>query len=143
VEPLSIRSKRQRSKGSSNLPLPNNANLADQFKKLSKLYQASPVLPEDIWKAYSFHKIAGRLLHLDFEIEAHDTIACTKALSAVPGIGHSSVSMILQILQTGTTSRIHCLQKDPMRNAVKSMMAIWGVGRVTVSQKNSKRNVHG
>jgi DNA polymerase/3'-5' exonuclease PolX len=109
-----------------------NSKLAECFRKLSKSYQSSPVFPEDVWKAYHFHKIAGRLLSLDFDVVS-ETNFTMKCLKEIPGISNSTIAMIDEYLGTGTIGRIDRLQRDPMRIAMKNIMGIWGIGRATES----------
>jgi hypothetical protein len=109
-----------------------NAQLADHFLTMSKLYKSSPLMPEDIWKAYMFHKIAGRLLCLPFLV-SDEKMPLKKLLDQVPGLGNSTIAMIAEYIERGTISRIKWLKYDPTRIAMKNMMNIWGVGRVTVS----------
>lgn len=109
-----------------------NAQLADLFLTMSKLYKSSPLMPEDIWKAYMFHKIAGRLLCLPFPL-GEEQLPLKKLVDQVPGLGDSTMTMIAEFIERGTISRIKRLKYDPTRIAMKNMMNIWGVGRVTVS----------
>ena len=56
-----------------------------------------------------------------------------KLVDQVPGLGNSTMNMIAEYMERGTISRIKWLTYDPTRIAMKNMMNIWGVGRVTVS----------
>jgi DNA polymerase/3'-5' exonuclease PolX len=89
-------------------------------------------MPEDIWKAYMFHKIAGRILCLPFPV-GDSQMPLKRLIDQVPGLGNSTMAMIAEYIESGTISRIHWLKYDPTRIAMKNMMNIWGIGRVTVS----------
>ena len=108
-----------------------NTQLANLFLQMSKLYKSSPLMPEDIWKAYMFHKIAGRLLCLPFPV-GDEKMPLKRLVDQVPGLGNSTMSLIAEYMERGTISRIKWLKYDPARIAMKNMMNIWGVGRVTV-----------
>ena len=110
----------------------NNRKLSDLFRNVSKLYQSAPLWPEDVWKAYSFHKIAGRLRCLDFEIDEKN-MPLKKLLEDIPGIGNSTIFIIAEFLRHGRCFRVERRARDPVRIALRNIMAIWGIGRVTVS----------
>jgi hypothetical protein len=99
---------------------------------MSKLYKSSPLMPEDTWKAYMFHKIAGRLLCLPFPV-GDEKMPLKRLMDQVPGLGNATMVMIAEYIEKETISRIKWLTYDPTRIAMKNMMNIWGVGRVTVS----------
>ena len=111
----------------------HNLTISGLLEKISKLHQSSPLFPEDVWKAYSLHKMAGRLRNLNFEIQK-DTPGLKSKLKKVPGISQSILAMIFEYVHTGSISRLDLLQSDPLRMAMKRVMAIWGVGRATVSR---------
>jgi hypothetical protein len=111
---------------------PPNAELSEALLKLSKLYQGAPVLPEDVWKAYSFHKLAGRLQHLRVDLQADPSVLAS-SVKKIPGFSVSTIYMLKEFIQYGNIKRIQHLQNDPIRIAMRSMMSIWGVGRATVS----------
>jgi DNA polymerase beta palm/Fingers domain of DNA polymerase lambda len=113
---------------SSRKPFPNNVKCAEVFKQLSNLHQDMPLLDLDQWKSYCFRIAAGRLLHLDFEVDTDP--ATLRRLRGVKGFGKSVVDKIEEILNTGTVSRIHEFQHHPERVAMKKLTDIWGVGRV-------------
>ena len=100
------------------------------FEKMSKLHQSCPLLKIDLWKAYQFKVIAGRLRNINFEIANNPD--ALELLKGIKGIGASSREKIQEYLNTGSMSRIKEFEIDPKRVAMKKMMDIWGVGRVKV-----------
>ncbi|KAG7349136.1 DNA polymerase beta palm domain containing protein [Nitzschia inconspicua] len=121
--------KRQRlSSQSSRKSFPRNVKCAEVFKQLSNLHQDMPLLDMDQWKSYCFRIAAGRLLHLDFEVDSDP--ATLLRLRGIKGFGKSVVDKIEEILKTGTVSRIQEFQHHPERLAMKNLTDIWGVGRV-------------
>jgi DNA polymerase/3'-5' exonuclease PolX len=119
--------RRVRRKCEAQSPDKRNQKLADHFKKLSKLYQTAPIHDTDDWRAYSFSLTAGRLRLLDFD--ATDDPAALDRLSKTKGFGATTMSIIREFLQTGTSSRIKELENDENRVVMRRMMNIWGVGR--------------
>jgi Helix-hairpin-helix domain len=108
-----------------------NQKVADLFRTLSNLQQSCPLMEGDSWKAYSSRVVAGRIMHLDFEI-TNDRM-CFNRLLKVSGIGQRTVAKIQEYFERGTFDRIVEFEKDPLRVAMKNMMGIWGVGEKTVS----------
>jgi DNA polymerase/3'-5' exonuclease PolX len=117
--------KRQRTASSG---VPRNLEIAEFFLQLSKLYEQAPCLPYDEMKARQYHLIAGRLQKMDFEIDKDTPLA---AIRRIPIIGLTTAGMIKEIVDTGRLRRLEYLQKDPVRTALRNLMAIWGVGRAT------------
>lgn len=113
-----------------NLQFEQNKEIAEVFRILSNLHQSCPLLEMDQWKAYMFRIIAGRLTHLDFEIN-NDPQTLSR-LRKIKGIGSNSIDKIQEYLKTGALRRIGEFNTDPKRVAMKNMMNIWGVGRKTV-----------
>lgn len=109
----------------------NNQWIAEVFVTLSKAYEKAPLFPEEQWKALQFHRLAGRLQCLDFEVSGtRDDFA---KLKRIPGIGGSTLSMIQEILATGTLSRLQEFKTNPDRVAIRNLSGIHGIGKVTVS----------
>lgn len=121
----------QKRKGDA-VPLIRNKDLAEHFHRLSKSYQECPLFPEDVWKAYSFQVLSGRLRHIDFVVTNDPEIL--KRLKTVKGFGESSMQVITEYLATGSSNRMRELEMDKLRIAMKVMMNIWGVGRVRASE---------
>ncbi|CAB9505908.1 directed DNA/RNA polymerase mu [Seminavis robusta] len=111
---------------------PNNFLVMTKLRELSRLHQKCPLLKEDVWRGYTYDRAAGRIQNLDFEVTLDPTVQ--SMIARIHGIGPATQDKICQILQTGTIDRIQEFQKSPERNAMKVMMAIWGVGRVLASQ---------
>eukprot|EP00934_Nitzschia_sp_Nitz4_P000770 Nitzschia sp. Nitz4//scaffold13_size275219//131202//133337//NITZ4_000873-RA/size275219-augustus-gene-0.233-mRNA-1//1//CDS//3329536011//770//frame0 len=126
ADPLTVTTK---SKVSSNGSRRCNGRLAQQLVLLSKAYETASIYPEEEWKALQFHKLAGRLQSLDFDV------ACTtedmKKIRNLPGVGSSTIALIREILTTGTSTRLDELRNDPIRAAIRKMSCIHGIGRVT------------
>jgi DNA polymerase/3'-5' exonuclease PolX len=107
-------------------PFPKNVKCADIFKHLSNLHKEMQLTDMDHWKSYCFRIVAGRLLHLDFEVGTdHDTM---QRLKKIPGFGKGTLEKIEEILKTGTLERLRSFQDDPERMAMKSLTDVWGVG---------------
>ncbi|GAX27621.1 DNA polymerase lambda [Fistulifera solaris] len=124
--------RRLRRKCEAQSPDKRNQELADHFRKLSKLYQTAPIHDTDDWRAYSFSLTAGRLRLLDFEVtEDPDEL---ERLSKTKGFGATTMSIIREFLQTGTSSRIKELEHDENRVIMRRMMNIWGVGRAKATE---------
>ena len=109
-------------------PSLRNLIISDFFLKLSKIYEQTPYLPDDDMKARQYHLIAGRLQKIDFDIVSDTT---NQELKEIPFVGVSTAQMIREILQTNRLRRLEYLRKDPIRMAMRDLMAIWGVGRAT------------
>lgn len=109
-----------------------NVKLSELFRKIGKLHQECPLYENDDWKAYMFHLLGGRLRNLGFEV-THDPNAIVK-LEQTKGFGASSIQVIKEFLETGTSTRIRSFETDKLRVAMKAMMNIWGVGRVTATE---------
>jgi DNA polymerase/3'-5' exonuclease PolX len=107
-----------------------NRTLSELFRKLAKLHQECPLYANDDWKAYMFNLISGRLRHLDFEVE----LGVLDRVRRIPGFGASTMQIIEEFLQTGTSSRVREFETEPLRVAMKAMMNIWGVGRVRATE---------
>jgi len=105
-----------------------NLIISEFFLKLSKIYEQTPYLPDDDMKARQYHLIAGRLQKIDFDIVSDTT---NQELKAIPFVGVSTAQMIREIIQTNRLRRLENLRKDPIRMAMRDLMAIWGVGRAT------------
>ena len=120
-------------------PRKNNVELSEAFLELSKLYQSAPVFPEDIWKSYKYHKLAGRLQQLDFDILADPSTAISE-IRKISGFGPSAIGFVKEYIATGKIRRIENQRNQPFRIAMRNMMNIWGVGRATVS--NKLRSIH-
>lgn len=124
----------------SNNPLRNttrnpcrNAFLVRQLLRLSKAYEKASLFEEEQWKALQFHKLAGRLQCLDFEINQDNFTKTLSALRKVPGIGNSAIAIIEDILVSGSSRRAEFLENDPARVAMSRLQGIHGIGRVQVS----------
>jgi len=102
--------------------------VSEFFLKLSKIYEQSPYLPSDGIKARQYHLIAGRLQKIGFDILPHTT---NRELKEIPFVGVSTAPMIQEILRTNRLRRLEHLRTDPIRIAMRDLMAIWGVGRAT------------
>ena len=105
-----------------------NKEVADQFKTLSKLHQAMPLLDSDQWKAYTFRIVAGRIENLDFLID-NDPV-CQRRLRNIKGFGESVCNKIEECLVLGSIKRIQEFQNDDKRIRMQNLKEIWGVGRV-------------
>eukprot|EP00536_Pseudo-nitzschia_multiseries_P000545 jgi/Psemu1/282410/fgenesh1_pg.7_\ len=105
-----------------------NLGISQFFLKLSKTYEQTPYLPGDKLKARQYHLIAGRLQKIGFDIPPHIT---NRELKKIPFVGVSTAHMIQEILQTNRLRRLEHLQTDPIRIAMRDLMAIWGIGRAT------------
>jgi DNA polymerase/3'-5' exonuclease PolX len=112
-------------------PKARNVQLAELFKRLSTAYQVAPLFHKDEMRARSFHKIAGRLRHQHHEIEDEQTLW---KIAGVDLVGSTAIRMIREYLQSGSIARIHSLENDKTRIALKNIMGIWGVGRATVGR---------
>jgi hypothetical protein len=111
-----------------------NVKLAELFQQLGKLHQKCPLLEDDPWKAYCNNLISGRLRSLDFEIT--DDPQILERVGQIKGIGDRSVKKMIEYFRIGGFQRIKEFQTDPKRVAMKRIMYIWGVGRVTVRYVN-------
>jgi DNA polymerase/3'-5' exonuclease PolX len=107
---------------------PTNLELSKVFKELGNLHQECPLLPVDMWKAYCFRVVAGRIQNMNFKI----TLDTLDRLGKIKGIGASSLDKVREYLETGKLSRIKEFRTDSRRIAMKQMMDIWGVGRIKV-----------
>ena len=122
-----------------------NVALSQIFKKLSKAYQEAPLDPIDSWRAYSFATAASRLRALPFEIDSKESLQRAKKIK---GFGSSTFAIMYEFVEQKleddgeeesmtdkesgeqfTIRRLQDLRTDPQRQAVRTMMNIWGVGR--------------
>ncbi|GAX27163.1 DNA polymerase lambda [Fistulifera solaris] len=124
--------RRVRRKCEAQSPDKRNQELADYFKKLSKLYQTAPIHDTDDWRAYSFSLTAGRLRLLDFDVT--DDPDALERLSKTKGFGATTMSIIREFLQNGTSSRMKELESDENRVVMRRMMNIWSVGRAKATE---------
>jgi DNA polymerase/3'-5' exonuclease PolX len=129
-EPTTSRRTRQRKDDV--VAIIRNKDLSELFRKLSKLHQECPLFENDDWKAYTFQLLSGRLRHLDFEVK--DDPEILKRLKAIKGFGDSSLQIVKEYLQTGSSSRVREFETNKQRVAMKAMMNIWGVGRARASE---------
>ena len=114
--------------------LVHNQALSDFLLRLSKLYQSGPLHDADEWRAYSFSVTAGRVRCLDFSITEENAAALPR-LAQIKGFGESTLQVIREYLETGhTCTRLQELETDPQRVAMRTMMKIWGVGRVKATE---------
>ena len=120
-----------------------NRRLSEHFAELSKLYRNCAFDAKDEWKSYTFSVLSGRLLRLDFEIstetESIDRLRKTK------GFGKTSMCIIEQFLQEGTSQRLIEFDKDPKRRAMKVMIGkiTLAVSKVDVSHLRVLRHLGG
>ena len=107
-----------------------NLALSDLFRDLAKAYQSAPLEDDEPWKSLSFSTTAGRLLRLDFEVTS------ASQLDPIPGFGPSTIRIVREYFETGGTrcSRLDELRANPDRDAVRTMVKIWGVGPVKAKQ---------
>ena len=111
----------------------HNKQLAQVFRKLAKLLQEAPIQETDDWRAYMFSLIAGRLERIGFDIDFRDATKLQR-FRETKGVGDSTVNIAREFLETGSVSRIDELINDPDRVAMRTMMKIWGVGKVTATK---------
>lgn len=107
---------------------PRNLEVAQKFSTLSKLHQSMPLLNQDLWKAYCFRIVAGRLENLDFEVDTD--LVTQRRLRAIKGFGDSACEKIQECLDHGTIKRIQEFENDDDRKIMKNLKDIWGVGRI-------------
>lgn len=112
-----------------------NANLARELMRLSKAYDRGPLFQDEQWKALQFHKLAGRVQCLDFEINEDNFAQEIQRLKKVNGFGNSAIAAVQDILFHGRNFRAEYLESDPARLAISNLMGIHGVGRATVSME--------
>jgi DNA polymerase/3'-5' exonuclease PolX len=115
---------------------PINEELSDIFLQISKIYQKGQLDNDEDWKSYTFHKIAGRIRRMPFEITDEPEI--WKRLAKTKGLGDSSIDVIRDYIENGGSSRLNNLQACPKRRAVMQFMGIFDVGRVTARQLVAK-----
>lgn len=107
-----------------------NVALAEQLQRLSKAYENASLYEEEQWKALSFHKLAGRLQCLDFEITQDTFSKALPRLKDIPGFGNSVRAVVEDILVNGCCRQIEYLEQDPVRIAVGALSRVHGIGRV-------------
>jgi hypothetical protein len=112
-----------------------NAFLVEELLRLSKAYEKASLFEEEQWKALQFHKLAGRLQCLDFEINQDNFSKSVAALRKIPGIGNSVIAVVEDILVSGSSRRAEYLENDPARVAIGSLKCVHGIGRVQVSTR--------
>mmetsp|Transcript_24139 Transcript_24139/g.25908 ORF Transcript_24139/g.25908 Transcript_24139/m.25908 type:complete len:547 (-) Transcript_24139:17-1657(-) len=105
-----------------------NLEVAAKFSILSKLHQSMPLLNQDLWKAYCFRIVAGRLENLDFEVD--NDLVTQRRLRAIKGFGDSACEKIQECLNHGTIKRIQEFENDEGRKVMKNLKNIWGIGRI-------------
>lgn len=108
-------------------PVFRNLAIADLFQRISKSYKTAPLNKDEEWKQYTFDLLASKVKRLDFDI----TLDNLAQLRTKPGFGDSSVEIVADYLQNKSSQRLKELQEDAARQAMRAMMQIWGVGRVT------------
>jgi hypothetical protein len=109
-----------------------NVFLAEQLQRLSKAYENAALYEEEQWKALNFHKLAGRLQCLDFEVTRDTFSKALPRLKEIPGFGNSVRAVVEDIVMNGHCRRIEYLEQDPVRIAVSALSKVHGIGRVQV-----------
>jgi hypothetical protein len=110
-----------------------NTLLVEQLLRLSKAYEKASLFEEEQWKALQFHKLAGRLQCLDFEINQDNFSKSIALLRKIPGIGNSVVGVVADIIISGSSRRAKYLENDPARIAIGNLKRVHGIGQVQVS----------
>ncbi len=110
-----------------------NEGLVNQLLALSKAYESASLFEEEQWRALQFHKLAGRLQCLDFDVTKDNFSKTQPKLRGIAGFGNSALAVVEDVLFNGSCRRVEYLEKDPARVAVGSLMRVHGIGRVQVS----------
>ena len=125
-------------------PTAHNVALSKIFRRLAKAYQEAPLDAIDPWRAYSFTTAASRLRALPFEVNDHHAL---KRVKSIKGFGSSIMAILQEYVEQKeggdeeeaiddanehsiTIRRLENIQSDPQRQILRTMMNIWGVGRV-------------
>lgn len=146
----------------SDRPRACNVQISDFFLQLSKLYEQCETEVEDNIRAWKFHKTAGRLTKIDFEIKPDTPLS---KIRNIGGFGSEIANMINQIVLTGQVrshwwircictfilcsltliilfsspdlnqlDRLEEMKQSKRLQAIRDVRAIWGVGKVLSSQ---------
>lgn len=98
-----------------------NQPLLTQLAELKSVYEATG----DQWRMYAYNKAIGIIKRLPFQVQR------VEQLASYQGLGQRILNKVREILNTGTTTKLHVLRTTPHVAAMEAFSKIWGVGPST------------
>ncbi|CUG88930.1 Hypothetical protein, putative [Bodo saltans] len=98
-----------------------NQPLLTQLAELKSVYEATG----DQWRMYAYNKAIGVIKRVPFQVQR------VEQLASYQGLGHRILNKVREILNTGTTTKLHVLRTTPHVAAMEAFSKIWGVGPST------------